>query len=264
MPSANSRRIHGSPPRRTTTLSRIDAASAGTAKTHDPFAGRSSGGGTTSRGEVTRNVSMRRRSARATRNSNRRQRDRISPRRAGDRVPSSRGQPRYRTRSSEQRRAEVLVELIDAGIPRTAVLPLLFAPDVLRSSSTSYSSSISPTISSITSSIVTSPAIPPYSSTTIAMWLRDPRNSFSSTSSRLDSGMNHRGAQVLAHLETLARARPRTCRSRSFASRIPTMSSLDLRPSPVNRECPDSTTAGTMPRGRRVATHGTPSARAAP
>ncbi len=37
-------------------------------------------------------------------------------------------------------------------------------------SSTSYSSSISPTNSSIRSSSVTSPAVPPYSSTTIAWW----------------------------------------------------------------------------------------------
>src|SRR5439155_15476056 len=37
-------------------------------------------------------------------------------------------------------------------------------------SSTSYSSTISPTSSSMRSSRVTSPAVPPYSSTTIAMW----------------------------------------------------------------------------------------------
>ena len=40
------------------------------------------------------------------------------------------------------------------------------------SSAVSYSSTISPTICSRTSSIVTSPATPPYSSRTMAMWTR--------------------------------------------------------------------------------------------
>jgi hypothetical protein len=41
--------------------------------------------------------------------------------------------------------------------------------------------------------MVTSPATPPYSSTTIAMWLRDWRNSRSSTLRRLDSGISTAG-----------------------------------------------------------------------
>ena len=55
-------------------------------------------------------------------------------------------------------------------------------------SSASYSSVISPTISSRMSSIVTTPAVPPYSSTTIAMWLRVRCISLSSSSMRLLSG----------------------------------------------------------------------------
>ena len=53
----------------------------------------------------------------------------------------------------------------------------------------SCSSSMSPTICSSTSSIVTRPATPPYSSTTIAMWLRDRRNSLSRMLRRFDSGI---------------------------------------------------------------------------
>ncbi len=41
--------------------------------------------------------------------------------------------------------------------------------------------------------MVSSPETPPYSSTTIAMWLWLTRNSFSSTLSRLLSGMNTAG-----------------------------------------------------------------------
>src|SRR4030095_5843329 len=44
-------------------------------------------------------------------------------------------------------------------------------------SSKSYSSSMSPTICSSTSSMVTRPATPPYSSITMAMWLRLARDS---------------------------------------------------------------------------------------
>src|SRR6185295_13871124 len=56
-------------------------------------------------------------------------------------------------------------------------------------SSKSYSSSMSPTICSSTSSIVTRPATPPYSSITMAMWLRLARNSRSSTLRRFASGV---------------------------------------------------------------------------
>src|SRR2546428_425785 len=55
-------------------------------------------------------------------------------------------------------------------------------------SGSSYSSTISPTSSSSRSSSATRPAVPPYSSTTIAMWSFLAWNSCSSTSARLDSG----------------------------------------------------------------------------
>src|SRR5438876_3739701 len=67
-------------------------------------------------------------------------------------------------------------------------------------SSKSYSSSISPTICSSTSSMVTRPETPPYSSTTIAMWLRLARKSRSSTLSRLDSGTKTAGRSVSRRL----------------------------------------------------------------
>ena len=63
-------------------------------------------------------------------------------------------------------------------------------------SSKSYSSSMSPTICSITSSMVTSPETPPYSSTTMAMWLRLARNSFSRTFRRLASGTKTAGRSI--------------------------------------------------------------------
>ena len=56
------------------------------------------------------------------------------------------------------------------------------------SDSTSYSSRISPTISSSRSSIVTRPAVPPYSSTTIAICVCCRWNCFSSSGTRLLSG----------------------------------------------------------------------------
>ena len=54
--------------------------------------------------------------------------------------------------------------------------------------SRSYSSAISPTISSRMSSIVTRPAVPPYSSTTIAKWLWSRCISRSRSSTGLLSG----------------------------------------------------------------------------
>ena len=60
--------------------------------------------------------------------------------------------------------------------------------------STSYSSRISPTISSSRSSIVTSPAVPPYSSTTIAICTCLRWNSFSISGTRLVSGHERRRA----------------------------------------------------------------------
>ena len=62
-----------------------------------------------------------------------------------------------------------------------------------RCSAESYSSVISPTISSIRSSMVTSPAVPPYSSTTSAMWLRSRCMSRSRASARLESGTKFAG-----------------------------------------------------------------------
>ncbi len=52
----------------------------------------------------------------------------------------------------------------------------------------SYSSAISPTISSRMSSIVTSPAVPPYSSITMAAWVRCACISLSRSSTGLLSG----------------------------------------------------------------------------
>ncbi len=75
-------------------------------------------------------------------------------------------------------------------------------------SSKSYSSSMSPTICSSTSSIVTRPDTPPYSSTTIAMWLRFARNSRSSTFRRFDSGTNTAGRSVSLEVEGLGTAVP--------------------------------------------------------
>ena len=62
---------------------------------------------------------------------------------------------------------------------------------------------MSPTICSSTSSIVTSPATPPYSSITIAMWLRLARNSRKQHVEPLGFGHEHRRAQHLAHVEFL-------------------------------------------------------------
>ena len=107
------------------------------------------------------------------------------------------------------------------------------------SCASSCSSSISPTICSSTSSIVSSPATPPCSSITIAMWLRDWRNSRSSTSRRLDSGISTAGRSSSCTLPGPWSAT--TPRSRSLASRMPRMSSLSS-PCTGKREWPDSTT----------------------
>ncbi|MPN30918.1 hypothetical protein SDC9_178389 [bioreactor metagenome] len=86
-------------------------------------------------------------------------------------------------------------------------------------SSKSYSSSMSPTICSSTSSMVTRPATPPYSLTTIAMWLRETRNSRSSTLRRFDSGMKTAGRSQSRSSKCSSVCR----RSRSLASRMPRM-----------------------------------------
>jgi len=69
-------------------------------------------------------------------------------------------------------RSEDPIEIGDLGLGLDAVVPPCSRTMLSSESSKSYSSSMSPTICSSTSSMVTSPATPPYSSTTIAMWLR--------------------------------------------------------------------------------------------
>src|SRR5262249_3302820 len=66
----------------------------------------------------------------------------------------------------------------------------------IRRSGSSYSSALSPTSSSSRSSSATSPAVPPYSSTTMAMCSFLAWNSCSSASARLDSGTKYGGARV--------------------------------------------------------------------
>ena len=78
----------------------------------------------------------------------------------------------------------------------TRNLPFASAMMLSWLSSKSYSSSMSPTICSSTSSIVTRPDTPPYSSTTMAMWLRLARKSRRSTLRRFDSGTNTAGRSV--------------------------------------------------------------------
>ncbi len=84
--------------------------------------------------------------------------------------------------------------------PRT-----LHAPSGVRKASTrrrSCSSATSPTSSSTTSSRVTSPAVPPYSSTTIAIWCPTPRSSSSSAPAVMVSGM--RGAGIMSSRTVVA------------------------------------------------------------
>ncbi len=109
-------------------------------------------------------------------------------------------------------------------------------------SSTSYSSPMSPTICSSTSSIVSRPETPPYSSTTMAMWLWLTRNSLSSTLSRLLSGMNTAGRRH-SRMSKSSRSSSTKNRSRSFASRMPATSSRSS-PTTGKREWPDSITTG--------------------
>ena len=130
-----------------------------------------------------------------------------------------------------------------------------------RAPSTSYSSVISPTISSSRSSIVTRPAVPPYSSTTIAMWNFSVCISRSSSATRFDSGTKCARPQALAHrLGALARRAARrrgpsgtrarrcrrscprtraaaTCRRRS-RSRSPRRRSRRPRPRPCRAAAP--------------------------
>jgi len=101
---------------------------------------------------------------------------------------------------------------------------------------------MSPTICSMASSIVTSPATPPYSSITMAMWLRLRRNSLRRTFTRLDSGTTTAG-RVHSRMSKSSASPDANTRSTSLASRIPTMSS---RSSSITgkREWPDSTSTG--------------------
>ena len=111
-----------------------------------------------------------------------RARGRASP--AGSRRPSRSRPARPRCRTA-------------APAPRRAALPLKTKmprpSSTIGSTSTSYSSRISPTISSSRSSSVTSPAVPPYSSTTMALCTRLRWNSSSSSGTRLVSGTKWAG-----------------------------------------------------------------------
>ena len=117
----------------------------------------------------------------------------------------------------------------------------------------SNSSSISPTICSMTSSIVTRPATPPYSSTTIAMWLRLPRNSFSSTFRRLDSGTNTAGRRY-SRMSKRCRARRRTAAAGPWPAGCRPRR-RDRRRAPGSASGRDSTTAAQDARERLLASH---------
>ncbi len=101
---------------------------------------------------------------------------------------------------------------IRLAISSTCTLPLNrnlpWPSSTMRSTSTSYSSRISPTISSSRSSTVTSPAVPPYSSTTIAICSRLRWNSFSRSGTRLVSGTKCAGRMNGAIGPVSAGARP--------------------------------------------------------
>ena len=84
------------------------------------------------------------------------------------------------------------------------------------SSSMSCSSSMSPTICSMTSSMVTRPAMPPYSSATMAMCTRERRISRSSTLSRFDSGTNTGGRMN----SLMSKLRRRRCSRQSAAQQV--------------------------------------------
>src|SRR5688572_10746685 len=142
-------------------------------------------------GVVTRSWSMRRRSARSTLNSSPSMVT-DSPRR-GSRPNWCITSPPIVSYSSSLKRVPKYA--LNSCTRVSASTANWRSPSVrmVWSSSVSYSSAISPTISSITSSIVTRPDTPPYSSTTIAMWLRLARNSFRSTLSRLLSGTKAAG-----------------------------------------------------------------------
>ena len=91
------------------------------------------------------------------------------------------------------------------------------------SASTSYSSRISPTSSSTRSSTVTSPAVPPYSSTTSAVCLRVRCNSLSSSGARLVSGTTCAGRT--SPVNGSASSWPAPFRNTSFMCTKPTTSS---------------------------------------
>ena len=94
------------------------------------------------------------------------------------------------------------------------------------SSSTSYSSWISPTISSSRSSIETRPAVPPYSSRTIAMWTFLRWKSWSRSSIDIDSGAKT-GVRRIDRIAGRGPAAVLRYGNRSLAYRIPTISSID-------------------------------------
>ena len=104
--------------------------------------------------------------------------------RTRDRRPSSRRRCRSRGRAARRARRSSARPETQKRRPSSCSIS---------GSSSSYSSRISPTISSRMSSIVTSPAVPPYSSMTIAMCVRLALKSRSCWSMRLRVGMNSAG-----------------------------------------------------------------------
>ncbi len=115
------------------------------------------------------------------------------------------------------------------GVQRAGHLPRSGAVAVGREAGarTSYSSSISPTISSSTSSSVMMPAVPPYSSTTTARWLRAPRMSASTSCNDRVSGTTTTSDMSCLDRGGRAGRRGRACTV--FTSTTPTMSSRSAR-----------------------------------
>ena len=127
-----------------------------------------------------------------------------APRRAGRRCrtcsPTAGTRPRCVSRIAADRLEPFALDLhARAAAPTSSMstLPLKTnrppPSSTIGSDSTSYSSRISPTISSSRSSMVTSPAVPPYSSTTIAICVCCRWNCFSSSGTRLLSGTTTAG-----------------------------------------------------------------------
>ena len=109
--------------------------------------------------------------------------------------------------------------------PRAGYVALAGRPRIPARSS-SYSSWIGPSSSSMTSSIVARPAVPPCSSTTIAMWVCRRRISRKRSSARLNSGTRKGGSQVASELEASSPRRRSGRRDPSRAGSPTTLSSV--------------------------------------